>query len=113
MNCHLQMQATDLVFTPFLNRSDPLPARQAVAADRVETWNYQFAPQVVHVRAGATLAFVNYDAVPHDIKAADGSFESGNLPTQGRFFFTFERPGEVQYFYAIHLAMRGRIVVER
>jgi plastocyanin len=56
---------------------------------------------------------VNYDAVPHDIKAADGSFESGNLPTQGRFFFTFERPGEIQYFCAIHLAMRGRIVVER
>lgn len=111
MNCHLQVQATDLVFTPFLNRPDPLPARQVGATDRIETWNYRFAPQLLRVNAGATVAFVNYDAVPHDIKAADGSFESGNLPAQGRFFHTFERPGEVQYFCAIHLEMRGRIVV--
>ena len=113
LNCHQQMKATDLVFTPFLNRPDPLPAPTAAGADRVETLNYQFAPQILHVKAGATVTFVNHDAVPHDIKAADGSFESGNLPTQGRYFFTFDRPGEVAYFCAIHLEMRGRIVVEK
>ncbi len=68
------MKAMDLVFTPFLNRPDPLPA---------------------------------------DIKPPDGSFESGNLPTLGRYFLTFDRPGEVEYFCAIHLGMRGRIIVER
>lgn len=113
LNCHQQMKGTDLVFTPFLNRPDPLPAPKVAGADRIETLNYQFAPQVLRVKAGETVAFVNYDAVPHDIKAADGSFESGNLPTQGRYFTTFDRPGEVAYFCAIHLEMRGRIVVER
>ena len=43
----------------------------------------------------------------------DGSFESGNLSTLGWYFLTFDRPGEVEYFCAIHLGMRGRIIVER
>lgn len=113
LNCHMQMKGTDLVFTPYLNRADPLPARQPSAPERVETFNYRFAPSVLRVKAGATVAFVNYDAVPHDIKASDNSFESGNLPVLGRYFHTFDRPGAVEYFCAIHLEMRGRIVVER
>ena len=113
LNCHLPMKATDLVFTPFLNRPDPLPARRVAGADRIETLNYRFTPQVLRVKAGATVVFVNYDAVPHDIKPPDGSFESGNLPTLGRYFLTFDRPGEVEYFCAIHLGMRDRIIVER
>ena len=82
-------------------------------ADRIETLNYRFATQVLRVKAGATVTFVNCAAVPHDIKPPDGSFESGNLPTLGRYFLTFDRPGEVEYFCAIHLGMRGRIIVER
>jgi plastocyanin len=112
LNCHLQVGATDLVFTPFTNRSDPLPARMSSAPDRVETFNFRFGPETLRVRPGATVVWVNYDAVPHDIKAADGSFESGNLPTQGRYFQGFDRPGAVDYFCALHLEMRGRIIVE-
>ncbi len=112
LDCHLQMGASDLVFTPFLNRPDGLPGRTPSAPDRVEIFNYLFGPRSLRVKAGATVAFVNYDAVAHDIKAADRSFESGNLPTQGRYFQTFSRPGTVQYFCAVHLEMRGQIVVE-
>lgn len=112
LNCHMQVSATDLVFTPFTNRPDPLPARAPSSPDRVETLNFRFGPETLRVRAGATVVFVNYDAVPHDIKAADGSFESGNLPAQGRFFHQFDRPGTVEYFCALHLEMRGRLIVE-
>lgn len=112
LNCHMQMKASDLVFTPYLNRPTPMPARQPSAPERVETFNYQFAPSVLRVKAGGTVAFVNYDGVPHDIKASDTSFESGNLPVLGRYFHTFDQPGTVEYFCAIHLEMRGRIIVE-
>ena len=44
------MKVTDLVFTPFLNRPDPLPARRVAGADRIETLNYRFAPQVLRVK---------------------------------------------------------------
>ena len=112
LNCHLQMGATDFVFTPFLNRLDPLPGRTPTAPDRVEIFNYHFAPQTLRVRAGTMVAFANFDAVVHDVKAADRSFESGNLPVLGRFFHTFDRPGAVDYFCAVHLEMRARIIVE-
>ncbi len=112
LNCHMQMKGTDLVFTPYLNPPTSLPAREPSAPERIETFNYQFAPSILRVKAGATVAFVNYDRVPHDIKASDASFESGNLPLLGRYFHTFDRPGPVEYFCAIHLEMRGRIVVE-
>jgi plastocyanin len=112
LNCHEQMRASDLVFTPWLNRADALPARSAASGDRVEVFNYQFGPQAIRVKAGATVTFVNYDSVVHDVKAANRSFESGNIPLQGRYFLTLDQPGAYDYFCAIHLEMRGRITVE-
>ncbi len=111
LNCHEQMRASDLVFTPWLNRADPLPPR-APTGDRVEIFNYQFGPQALRVKAGASITFANYDSVVHDVKAASRAFESGNIPLQGRYFLTLDRPGTYEYFCAIHLEMRGRIVVE-
>lgn len=110
--CHGQMRATDFLFQPFTNRADPFPGRNPTGGDRVEIFNYVFGPHTLRVKAGATVVFVNYDQVPHDVKAADSSFESGNLPAFDRFFFTFGRPGTFEYFCAVHLEMRGRIVVE-
>ena len=112
LDCHAQVKNADFVFTPFLNRPDPLPARAPAAPDRVEIFNNRFGPNVLRVRVGATVVWANYDAVPHDVKAADRSFESGNLPLLGRHIQTFGQAGTVEYFCAVHLEMRGRIVVE-
>lgn len=112
MNCHAQVKAYDLLFQPFLNRSDRLPLPAPAGPARVEIFNFAFGPQTLRVKSGATVVFVNRDAVPHDVKANDRSFESGNLPLLGRFFQTFERAGTVDYFCAVHLEMRARIVVE-
>lgn len=110
--CHGQMQSTDFVFTPWTNRPDPLPARLSAAPSRVEIFNYQFGPQTLRVKTGTAVVWVNYDFVPHDVKAADASFESGNMPNQDRYFLTFEKPGTFEYLCAIHLEMRGRVIVE-
>jgi plastocyanin len=112
VNCHAQVRAQDYVFTPYLNRPDPLPARVPQEANRVGIYNYQFGPRDLRVKAGSTVVWANYDAVGHDVKAADKSFESGNLPNQGRYFLTFSKPGTVEYFCAVHLEMRGRVIVE-
>ncbi len=111
LNCHEQMRATDMVFTPYTNRSNPLPARTP-GGDRVEIFNYQFGPQVLRVKVDSTVTWANYDSVVHDIKAANRTFESGNVPLLGRYFVTFDRPGTFDYFCSVHLEMRGRIVVE-
>lgn len=112
LDCHAQVKNSDFVFTPFLNRPDPLPARAPTAPDRVEIFNNRFGPDVLRVKVGTTVVWANYDAVPHDVKAADRSFESGNLPLLGRHIQAFSRPGTVEYFCAVHLEMRGRVLVE-
>ncbi len=109
--CHSEVRASDFVFTPYTNRADPAPARVPGTANRVEIFNNQFGPRELHAKAGTTVAWANYDAVPHDVKAADRSFESGNLPTQGRYFLTVTKPGTVAYFCAVHLEMRGWLIV--
>lgn len=78
----------------------------------MEIFNNRFGPDVLRVRVGTSVAWANYDAVPHDVKAANRSFESGNLPLLGRYIQTFSSPGTVEYFCAVHLEMRGRVVVE-
>lgn len=104
------MGTTDFVFTPFLNRADLPAARTPGVPDRVEVFNYRFGPQALRTRVGTLVVFVNNDAVVHDVKAADRSFESGNLPILGRFFHTFSRAGTVEYFCAVHLEMRDRAI---
>ncbi len=112
VNCHAQVKGQDYVFTPYLNRPDPLPARVPQEANHVAIYNYRFGPRDLHVKTGSTVVWANYDGVSHDVKAADKSFESGNIPLQGRYFVTFTQPGAVEYFCSVHLEMRGRIVVE-
>jgi plastocyanin len=112
LNCHAQVKASDYVFTPYTNRPDLPPARVPSTPQRVEIFNYRFGPQALHVKVGTTVAWANYDAVPHDVKAADKSFESGNLPPFGAYVVTFTHPGTIEYFCAVHLGMRGTIVIE-
>ena len=112
VNCHAQVKAQDYVFTAYLNRPEPLPAREPREANHVAIYNYRFGPRELRVKVGSTAVWANYDGVSHDVKAADKSFESGNMPLQGRYFVTFTQPGTVEYFCAVHLEMRGRVVVE-
>ncbi len=112
VNCHAQVKGQDYVFTPYLNRPDALPARVPQEANHVAIYNYRFGPRDLRVKSGSTVVWANYDGVSHDVKAADKSFESGNIPLQGRYFVTFTKPGAVEYFCAVHLEMRARIAVE-
>jgi plastocyanin len=110
VNCHAQVSHADYVFTPYTNRSLPVAAPAEPA--QVEAVNYRFGPQPLRVKAGTAVTFVNYDVVPHDVKAADRSFESGNIPSFGNYTVMLTKPGTLAYFCAVHLAMRGTIVVE-
>lgn len=110
VNCHAQVSRADYVFTPYTNRTMPVPVPSMPA--HVEALNYQFGPQPLHVKVGTPVTFVNYDVVPHDVKAADRSFESGNIPPFGNYTVIVTKPGTLAYFCAVHLAMRGTVTVE-
>jgi plastocyanin len=72
-----------------------------------------FSPATVEIRVGDTVTWTNDDDTGHTVTAADGLFDSGEMPEGATFSFTFETEGEFSYFCAFHPDMQGRIVVGR
>ena len=47
----------------------------------------------------------------HNVTAVDGSFDSGLLATGETFSYTFDKPGEFEYYCTPHPWMRARVMV--
>ena len=77
-----------------------------------------FTPDVLNVKAGTTVTFVNTDGNTHTVTSvkpgtatADGTFDSGFLKSGQAFQFTFNTLGTYDYACMIHTHMRGTIIV--
>ncbi|MDB5703974.1 MAG: amicyanin [Sphingomonas bacterium] len=86
-------------------------AAQPAATPTVHISNFTFGPQVLKIRAGETVIWVNDDDIPHTVAAADRSFKSKVLDTGDRFSFTFTHAGSVSYFCSLHPHMTGTVLV--
>jgi plastocyanin len=87
----------------------PAGAPYQVAID-----NFTYSPATLSVPAGATVAWVNHDDVPHTVtsSARPRLFASKALDTDDRFEHTFSSPGTYDYFCAIHAHMTARVIVK-
>jgi len=87
-----------------------------------------FRPNLVTVRAGTTVRWVNEDPFSHDVTSGevvsgrrarqvsrsrrpDGRFRSGAYGEGESFEYTFRKPGEYSYFCTIHPIMTGVVRV--
>lgn len=78
-----------------------------------------FSPNILNVKAGTTVTFVNTDATGHTVTSVnpgttdpDGLFDSGLLNAKkNTFSFKFDKPGTYEYICNIHTHMRGTIIV--
>ena len=77
-----------------------------------------FTPNVLNLKAGTTVTFVNTDGNTHTVTSvksgttdADGIFDSGMIKAGKTFSFTFDKPGTYEYICMIHTGMRGTINV--
>lgn len=77
-----------------------------------------FTPDVLNVKAGTTVTFVNTDGTTHTVTSvtpgtanADGTFDSGFIKPGKTFTYTFNTPGTYDYACMIHSQMRGTVVV--
>jgi plastocyanin len=75
-----------------------------------------FTPDVLNIKAGTTVTFVNTDGNTHTVTSvkpgttdADGIFDSGMIKAGKTFTFTFNNPGTYEYICMIHTHMRGTI----
>jgi len=73
--------------------------------------NFAFTPDVLTVKPGTTVTFVNHDDIPHLVVAADGAYRSKALDTNDKFSIAFDKPGDYAYYCGLHPHMKGKIVV--
>ena len=86
----------------------------AIAPSTVTIDNFAFAPAILMIAPGTKVMWDNKDEEPHTVTSADGGmmFKSPALDTDGKFSFTFDKPGTYKYFCSIHPHMVGTIVVK-
>ena len=89
------------------SQAAPVPAD----ATAVQIANLSFAPGVVSVELGATVAWTNADSVPHTVTALDGTFDSGIFDPGGGFAWEFTAAGTFPYRCNLHPQMEGTIEV--
>lgn len=72
-----------------------------------------YSINVLTIEAGTTVTWTNDDpGMMHTVTSADGVFDSGFLAEGDTWSFTFDEPGEFEYFCSPHPWMRAKIVVE-
>jgi plastocyanin len=92
--------------TYLVNSAKAAPPETTVSID-----NFTFKPNVLTIKPGTTVTFVNHDDIPHSIVDSVGKFKSKVLDTDESFKMTFDTVGDVGYFCGLHPHMTGRIVV--
>lgn len=84
-------------------------ASQQGATHTVEITGLKFMPEVVRVRVGDTVAFVNMDVVPHTVTQEPAGWDSGTLAKDQRWSVRVDKAGMSEYFCRFHPTMKGKI----
>ncbi len=89
--------------------NEPAPDRDVI----VEQRDRKFAPDLVGVTAGQTVAFPNADPLLHNVYSptADRTFDLGSYPRGDVRKRGFPKPGVIEVFCNIHPEMSATIVV--
>jgi len=74
-------------------------------------YEYAFTPQVVQVPSGTKLTWKNDGAVIHTATAADGSWDTGDIPSGASASFEFDVAGSYNFNCTPHPWMLGRVIV--
>lgn len=91
------------------------PRSQSGSAVTIQLFQYQ--PAQLEVKAGTTVTWVNEDDIQHTVTLGTPENRNGSvsLSLSGKSTtasFTFDHPGEYEYFCERHQSMRGRILVK-
>lgn len=103
------MRTFFLAYALLLTTTLPSLATPTVVID-----GFQFTPEVLTVKRGTTVTFVNKDATPHTVSPESKAkfvgidrLMSGELKT-----ITFKERGTQSYFCQFHTTMMGKVVVK-
>jgi plastocyanin len=76
--------------------------------------DFHFTPEVLKVKSGETITWINRDEEPHTVVSVEKQFKkSAPLDTDEEFTVTAGAPGTYSYFCSVHPKMTGTVVVEK
>ena len=82
--------------------------------NKIEIKDFAFNPQILTVKAGENVTWINRDEEPHTIVSVEKQFKKSTaLDTDQEFTITAGAPGTYTYFCSVHPKMTGTIVVEK
>lgn len=85
----------------------------AAEGGKVTISGFAFSPTPLTIAAGSTVSWTNKDAVAHTATADDGSFDTGDIITNGSSAsVSFNKAGTYTYHCAIHPTMKATIIVQ-
>jgi len=87
------------------------PVAAQAASTTVSIPGQSFDPGRVTIVAGDTVTWLNKDFSEHDVRAGDGSFDSGHLQRFRAFAHRFDRVAAIPYLCTIHPFMQGQVDV--
>lgn len=88
-----------------------IPSKKAI----VSLHDFMFDPPHLTIEAGTTVVWRNDQPdATHNVKADDGSWDSGDLVSGQSFSHTFDQPGTYPYHCRFHegMGMKGSIAVQ-
>jgi len=71
-----------------------------------------YSPNVIRVKVGDTVEWINDDIVAHTVTADDKSFDSGDLGKAKKWSRKFTQPGTYRYHCTPHPYMVGTVIVD-
>ena len=82
--------------------------------NKIEIKDFAFNPQILTVKSGEKVTWINRDEEPHTIVSVEKQFKKSTaLDTDQEFTITAGAPGTYNYFCSVHPKMTGTIVVEK
>ena len=82
--------------------------------NQIEIKDFHFTPEVITVKSGEKITWINHDEEPHTVVSVEKQFKkSPALDTDQEFTVTAGAPGKYSYFCSVHPKMTGTIVVEK
>lgn len=72
----------------------------------------RYMPDVIEVNAGDTIVWKNRDAFPHTATAADRSFDSREIASEGAWKFKARTKGVFPYVCTLHPTMKAMLVIK-
>lgn len=80
-------------------------------AHKVIIEGLRYNPQVLVVRRGERITWINKDPIPHTVTAANGIFDSHSIAPDGSWTYVARKAGEYDYACTFHVTMKGRLEV--